>query len=56
LAQEILTTANGNRVSNDTPPNEPMVESHDCKENADECMAKCHDAEDNAAMKECSSQ
>jgi hypothetical protein len=51
LAQEILTTTNGNRVSNDTPPNEPMVESCDCEENADECMAEHHDAKDNAGHK-----
>jgi hypothetical protein len=49
LGQEVLATTNGNRVSNDTPPNEPMVESHDCEENDDKCMAERHDAEDNAA-------
>jgi hypothetical protein len=30
------------------PPNEPMVKSHDCEENADERMAERRDAEDNA--------
>ncbi len=38
-------------ISNDTPPNEPMVKSRDCKENADKCMAKHCDAEDNVGHK-----
>jgi hypothetical protein len=40
LAQEAATSANENRVNNKFPPNEPMVESRDGEEKADERTSK----------------
>jgi hypothetical protein len=37
LAQEAATSTNENRVNNEFPPNEPMVESHDANERMSEC-------------------
>jgi hypothetical protein len=47
LAQELATSANDNRVSNDFPPNEPMVKSRHGQENANKCMAECPNSEYN---------
>ena len=43
LAQEVVTITNGDRVSNAAPPNEPMVESCDAKENAS-CQSMAEDS------------
>jgi hypothetical protein len=46
LAQQAAASTNENRVSNEFPPNEPMVKSCDGEENADECMSECTDHND----------
>jgi hypothetical protein len=47
LAQELATSTNDNRVSNNFPPNEPMVESRHGQENAKKCMAERPNSEYN---------
>jgi hypothetical protein len=42
LAQDAAASANKNRVNNEFPPNEPMVESRD----ANECMSECDNHND----------